>query len=253
MKDPPRGAQVDNVRRLLRPLVLRLYAWKQDWLVFLVPAMARYHRLPLVGRFLRRLATIYARTTYHTGRVAPYEEVRALIMQGEGYAAAVCACRKVWKHCDVTAMPPTCLYVGLAAETWVKFKKPDAKEIDRTEALRLLDRCRDMHLVHTIWTCTTADTYAICSCCPVDCAGMQLRRAGIPEGSQPSSYLSQTDPDLCDACGDCVDFCHTYPFGARNLVGGLVEVDESRCVGCGVCRDVCTRGAIDLRPCRYAV
>ncbi|MBI2865459.1 MAG: hypothetical protein HYX94_12970 [Chloroflexi bacterium] len=244
---------VTKVRHLLRPLGLRLYAWKQDWLVFLVPALAKHHRLPLAGPALRWAATVYARTTYHTGSVVPYETARDLILQGERFAAAECACRKVWKHCDVAAMPPTCLYVGLAADTWVKFKRHGAREIDRVQALALLEYCRGEHLVHCLWTCTTPDVYAICNCCPVDCAGMQVRRAGIPEGSQPSPFISQTDPDLCDACGLCVEFCHTYPFGARILIDGRIAVDETRCVGCGVCREVCACDAITLRSRRAGV
>jgi len=57
---------------------------------------------------------------------------------------------------------------------------------------------------------------------------------------------SMIDPDLCAACGRCVDVC---AFGALSLdtEANRAVLNEALCKGCGLCAAVCPSGAADQR------
>ena len=54
----------------------------------------------------------------------------------------------------------------------------------------------------------------------------------------------QADPDLCTACGNCVEHC---PVGALSLDGSLPRVDADTCITCFCCQELCPEKAITLR------
>jgi uncharacterized protein (DUF362 family)/Pyruvate/2-oxoacid:ferredoxin oxidoreductase delta subunit len=54
----------------------------------------------------------------------------------------------------------------------------------------------------------------------------------------------QADPDLCTACGTCVDHCTV---SALSLVDNLPRVDADTCITCFCCQEVCPEKAITLR------
>ena len=49
-------------------------------------------------------------------------------------------------------------------------------------------------------------------------------------------------PDLCAACGTCIDEC---PVGAISA-GDVYTIDASLCTECGACAEVCPVEAIEL-------
>ncbi len=51
------------------------------------------------------------------------------------------------------------------------------------------------------------------------------------------------DPDVCTACGTCVDEC---PVGAIEL-NDVAVVDPDTCTDCGTCVDVCPAEAIEIQ------
>jgi heterodisulfide reductase subunit A-like polyferredoxin len=71
---------------------------------------------------------------------------------------------------------------------------------------------------------------------------MQSQRQGTPMLAS-SGYLAQVDPELCDACGDCVETCQ---FQAISLGESCSVVDEDACMGCGLCVSHCMQGAVTL-------
>src|SRR5271157_5317747 len=53
----------------------------------------------------------------------------------------------------------------------------------------------------------------------------------------------QADPDLCTACGTCVDHCTV---SALSMVDNLPRVDADTCITCFCCQEVCPEKAITL-------
>jgi uncharacterized protein (DUF362 family)/Pyruvate/2-oxoacid:ferredoxin oxidoreductase delta subunit len=54
----------------------------------------------------------------------------------------------------------------------------------------------------------------------------------------------QADPDLCTACGTCIDHC---PVSALSMDGHLPQVDADTCITCFCCQEMCPEKAIALR------
>jgi len=54
----------------------------------------------------------------------------------------------------------------------------------------------------------------------------------------------QADPDLCTACGTCVDQC---PVSALSMDGDIPRVDADICIICFCCQEICPEGAITLK------
>mgnify|MGYP002476760521 CR=1 FL=1 len=54
----------------------------------------------------------------------------------------------------------------------------------------------------------------------------------------------QADPDLCTACGTCVDHCTV---SALSMVDNLPRVDADTCITCFCCQELCPEKAITLR------
>lgn len=54
----------------------------------------------------------------------------------------------------------------------------------------------------------------------------------------------QADPELCTACGTCVDQC---PVSALSLNDRLPRVDPEACIICFCCQEICPEKAITLR------
>jgi len=83
----------------------------------------------------------------------------------------------------------------------------------------------------------------------VDAPDLHLLLAPKPwqENDFYSGNLAVVNPDLCTACGECVERCR---YGAVSLAGEAARVAPSSCEGCGVCVHFCPAGAIDF-PQRY--
>jgi uncharacterized protein (DUF362 family)/Pyruvate/2-oxoacid:ferredoxin oxidoreductase delta subunit len=54
----------------------------------------------------------------------------------------------------------------------------------------------------------------------------------------------QADPELCTACGNCVEHC---PVAALSLDGSLPQVDADTCITCFCCQEICEEKAITLQ------
>jgi formate hydrogenlyase subunit 6/NADH:ubiquinone oxidoreductase subunit I len=52
------------------------------------------------------------------------------------------------------------------------------------------------------------------------------------------------DPDLCTACGACIDQC---PVSALIMKNDLPEVDAGICITCFCCQEICPEKAMSLR------
>lgn len=56
--------------------------------------------------------------------------------------------------------------------------------------------------------------------------------------------LPQADPELCTACGTCVDQCAAR---ALSMSGNLPQVDADTCITCFCCQEICPEKAITLK------
>jgi uncharacterized protein (DUF362 family)/Pyruvate/2-oxoacid:ferredoxin oxidoreductase delta subunit len=54
----------------------------------------------------------------------------------------------------------------------------------------------------------------------------------------------QADPELCTACGTCIDHC---PVSALTMIDNLPLVDADTCITCFCCQEMCPEKAIELR------
>ncbi|HMK34940.1 MAG TPA: DUF362 domain-containing protein [Desulfomonilaceae bacterium] len=54
----------------------------------------------------------------------------------------------------------------------------------------------------------------------------------------------EADPDLCTACGTCIDQC---PVSALSMEDNLPRVDADTCITCFCCQEMCPEKAISLR------
>jgi len=54
----------------------------------------------------------------------------------------------------------------------------------------------------------------------------------------------QADPDLCTACGTCVEQC---PVSALSMDGDLPRVDPDICITCFCCQEICPEKAMTLK------
>ena len=54
----------------------------------------------------------------------------------------------------------------------------------------------------------------------------------------------QADPDLCTACGTCIDQC---PVSALSMRDSLPVVDADTCITCFCCQEICPEKAITLK------
>lgn len=79
----------------------------------------------------------------------------------------------------------------------------------------------------------------------IDCAS----RLGDYEGIKDCALVDFTAQGTkmcqygCLGLGNCMRAC---PFGAIELVNGVIRVDEEKCTGCGVCVEACPRDCIEL-------
>jgi uncharacterized protein (DUF362 family)/Pyruvate/2-oxoacid:ferredoxin oxidoreductase delta subunit len=54
----------------------------------------------------------------------------------------------------------------------------------------------------------------------------------------------QADPELCTACGTCIEQC---PVSALSMDGSLPQVDADTCITCFCCQEMCPEKAISLK------
>ncbi len=117
-----------------------------------------------------------------------------------------------------------------------------AREVDKEEAITTLNRAEEAGLVHCS-TNTSSGHLSICNCCGCCCTILRgITHLNIPTAVAKSNFHAQSDPDLCTACGVCVDRCQV---NAIELNGSATVIVE-RCIGCGLCVSTCPTEAMSM-------
>jgi ferredoxin len=177
-------------------------------------------------------------------QVIPYALARDIVLKHPDHIVALdCPCRV--SRANPCQPLDVCLIVGEPFASFVSEHHPQrTRWITRDDAEQVLREEHERGHVHHAFfkDAMLGRFYAICNCCQCCCGAMQAHFNGVPMLAS-SGYVSQSDPDLCIGCGECIDLCQ---FSALDLQGGVSRVDWDACMGCGVCVDRCSQEALTL-------
>jgi len=185
-------------------------------------------------------------------QVLDYERASEVIRSASQIAVGICYCRHKMQHlgraCD--APQDNCLTLNLAAASLVRHG--NARRIDTSRALEMLDDARTRNLVQCADNVQQGVNF-ICNCCGCCCeALLAIKRLSTPNTLYTTNFLQQIDQTACTGCGACAGSC---PIEAISLAAGeagpvegrkKARVDEELCIGCGVCQKSCPAGAMRL-------
>ncbi|GAB4329393.1 MAG: 4Fe-4S binding protein [Promethearchaeota archaeon] len=178
--------------------------------------------------------------------VMNYDQLRHIIETRSPISLAECVCRQTKRVLGGSCEHPeefreTCFQFGAAAHSYVE--QGQARFVTKEEALEVLRRAQEEGLV--IQPSNSQRPFCICCCCGCCCEVLtNAKRYDKPARFFATNHFSEVDPDLCAACGTCVERC---PMGAATLDDDVAKIDVDRCIGCGVCIPTCSAGAITLK------
>ena len=141
----------------------------------------------------------------------------------------------------------TCIQIGDEAKYWVELGY--GREITGEQAAEYLQRSVDDGFM--LETTFGKDSDTICSCHADSCGILMLwdslgdaeAIAATDAFKQISHYTLEVDPDLCIACGTCVDRCPMHIISINDE--GWAE-PAANCFRCGQCAYVCPQNARHL-------
>lgn len=178
-------------------------------------------------------------------QVHTYDQVQTFIDQSDPIAVTTCYCRHaaVLRGEDIHGMPnDVCMQFG----PWAQFAidRLGGRKVSKQEAREVLDQAEEAGLIHMSLNMAEGISF-LCNCDRWHCSAVQNVLAKPKPGLFfNSGFEPQIDPDLCSACGTCVDRC---PPEALNLGDdGFPQVNLDRCFGCAVCATGCPTQAISM-------
>jgi len=151
---------------------LRLYSRYQEWFLRYYIFMAKWTRIPLVGRVVRRVANLYG-TKVHRAYLLTLDEANEIVDSSEGLALGPCTCRAVFHNCSNPINAE--IVVGLNRNVFIEERPHNYRQITKQEAKDILAQCHQRGLIHTIVKCRR-DFYAICNCCSCCCVPLRLTK-----------------------------------------------------------------------------
>ena len=177
-----------------------------------------------------------------TPAVETYNRVREMVKGQTVFSLGQCICRKeqglIGKPC--TRPQETCLGFGDFGQFYIDNKW--ARAISREEALRVLDLAEESALV--LSPTNSQQLAGICCCCPCCCPILKYAKLmPRPADVVQSYYQAKIDPELCSACGQCIDRCQ---MAAIREGKDSSEVIDGRCIGCGLCASACPTEALTM-------
>ncbi|MBL7209090.1 MAG: 4Fe-4S binding protein [Dehalococcoidia bacterium] len=170
--------------------------------------------------------------------VLPFEEVSNYIDKADHISVADCACRVAEKRCNNP------IEVCFAFDDGARFlvERKLARFVTKEEALKILQECEDIGLVHC--TSNTSDRLMLlCNCCPCCCHALgAITRIKDTVSHPVSNFYASVNVDDCNACGVCEDRCPAEAIA----VDDVAAINVSLCIGCGLCASACPTDAIAL-------
>jgi len=151
---------------------LRLYSTYRELFLRYYVFQAKWTRIPLLGRVVRKAANLYGKKGSRA-YLLTLDEANEIVDNSDGLALGPCACRIMFGNCDNPINAE--IMVGLSRNVFVHIRPHDYREITRQEAKEVLRRCHENGLIHTIIKCQQ-DFYAICNCCSCCCVPFRLKK-----------------------------------------------------------------------------
>jgi Pyruvate/2-oxoacid:ferredoxin oxidoreductase delta subunit len=180
-------------------------------------------------------------------RIIQSQDVFELIEKFEEIAVGHCFCRHHKdmedRSCKQTDERENCFTFGKSAR--YTSDKGFMRMIDKAEARRILEKCRDDGLIHKAYhpnfDVEKPET-SVCNCCKCCCGNSVENQIGPIVNA--AGFLAGVDAELCTGCETCADYCHADAVKLGD--DGVSHVDEERCLGCGACASFCPEGAVSL-------
>lgn len=212
--------------------------------------------------------TVIGRTLVHeqaleadeVAELVDHERAKAVLENARRIAVSMCYCRHKSEHLGKRCDKPmdNCLSVDIGAD--FVLRHGNGREIERAEALEILDDARQAQLVHIGDNVQSKLSY-ICNCCGCCCGQLQaINRADLPGAVKTSNHIAVIDLTRCKGCGRCARVCPIQAVSLKarrpddrgengkpisKMVG---QIDDDICLGCGVCKPACREeGALTLK------
>ncbi len=167
---------------------LRLYSRHTELFLKYYIFLAKWTRIPLIGRVVRMVANLYSKKV-HGATLLTLDDANEIVDISEGVALGPCSCRTAFGNCDNPIN--TEIMVGLTRRAFMAERPHDYQEITRQDAKNILSQCRENGLIQTIVKCRD-DFYAICNCCACCCVPWRLsRQYGIGKALTRSNDIIQ--------------------------------------------------------------
>lgn len=151
---------------------LRFYSRYREWFLRYYIFQAKWTRIPLIGRLVRKIANTYGKK----GSGAYFltvDEACQIVDSSSAVALGPCSCRSVFRNCDNPI--ETEIMLGTARNIFIEHRPQEYREITREEAKEIIRKCHERGLIHTIVRCRE-DFYALCNCCSCCCVPLRLRK-----------------------------------------------------------------------------
>jgi Pyruvate/2-oxoacid:ferredoxin oxidoreductase delta subunit len=174
-----------------------------------------------------------------------YDQVQTYIDQSDHIAVTICYCRHAafLRGEDIYGMPnDVCMQFGPMAQYAID--RLGARKVSKQEAREVLNRAEEAGLIHMSQNMTEGISF-LCNCDRWHCGAVLSALAKSKPGLFfNSGFEPRFDPDLCSACGACIDRCPPVALTLED--DGPPQVNLDRCFGCAVCATGCPSQAISM-------
>jgi len=151
---------------------LRLYSGHREGVIRFYMFMAKWTRIPLIGKLVRWVANAYGRNM-EGAYLLTTAEAEQIVDGAEGVTVGPCTCRSVFKNCDNPLNVE--ILLGATGHIFMEHMPHDSHEITKEEAKNILRDCHRRGLIHTTIKCRE-EYYAICNCCSCCCVPLRLSK-----------------------------------------------------------------------------
>ncbi|HEX7320587.1 MAG TPA: 4Fe-4S binding protein [bacterium] len=180
--------------------------------------------------------------TIKTDWILPYEDVKAILLEGRVFSVRDCICRV---QQDLLGKR-RCKHELASCLSFTKMERPPrAGDIPIEQALKILNDAETAGLVHTVSNVVEGVFY-ICNCCGCCCGILRgITDFGIETSVARSNYYAVIDQESCTGCMLCSQRCQVHAI-AEPPSGEPVVIDSVKCIGCGLCVSACATESIRL-------